>query len=134
DTLRFEAAMPLYGNELADEVSPLEVGLKFAVKMDKDDFVGKAKTQEKVDAGIDKKLIGIEMQSKRIARQGAEVQKDGKTIGKVTTGYLSPTLGVCLANAFVDKSAVALGDEVDVVIRNKPAKATVVKRKFLDRK
>ena len=80
--------MPLYGNELADEVSPLEVGLKFAVKMDKDDFVGKAKTQEKVDAGIDKKLIGIEMQSKRIARQGAEVQKDGKTIGKVTTGYL----------------------------------------------
>lgn len=88
----------------------------------------------KIDAGINKKLIGIEMQSKRIARQGAEVQKDGKTIGKVTTGYLSPTFGVCLANAFVDKSAVALGDEVDVVIRNKPAKATVVKRKFLDRK
>ena len=134
DTLRFEAAMPLYGNELSDDVSPLEVGLKFAVKMDKDDFVGKAKTQEKIDAGINKKLIGIEMQSKRIARQGAEVQKDGKTIGKVTTGYLSPTFGVCLANAFVDKSAVALGDEVDVVIRNKPAKATVVKRKFLDRK
>lgn len=134
DTLRFEAAMPLYGNELSDEVSPLEVGLKFAVKMDKDDFVGKAKTQEKVDAGLKKKLIGIEMQSKRIARQGAEVQKDGKTIGYVTTGYLSPTFGVCLANAFVDKSAVALGDEVDVIIRNKPSKATVVKRKFLDRR
>lgn len=134
DTLRFEAAMPLYGQEMTDETSPFEVGLKFAVKMDKDDFVGKEASQKILDEGPKKKLIGIEMQSKRIAREGAEVQKDGKKIGHVTTGYLSPTFGVCLANAFVDKEAVALGDEVDVVIRNKPAKATVVKKRFLDRR
>ncbi|MDO5754645.1 MAG: glycine cleavage system aminomethyltransferase GcvT [Tissierellia bacterium] len=131
DTLRFEASMPLYGNEMSDEISPLEVGLKFAVKMDKSDFIGKEATQKLIDKGVERKLIGIQMEKKRIARQGAEVEKDGKKIGEITTGYLSPTLGVCIANALVDKDSVETGDEVDVIIRKKPSKAKVISKQYL---
>ena len=131
DTLRFEAAMPLYGNEMTDDISPLEAGLKFAVKPEKE-FIGREAFLKMQEEGIPRKIVGLQMEKRKIARQHYEVQKDGERVGEITTGYLSPTLGVCLANALVDRDKVKLGDTVDVMIRNKPNKATVIKKKFLE--
>lgn len=134
DTLRFEAAMPLYGNEMADDINPLEAGLKFAVKFDKEKFIGKEALTKINEEGRARKIVGLELEGKRIPRHGYEVQKDGKRIGEITTGYRPPTVGKSIANALVDADSVKLGDEVDVIIHKKPNKATVVSRKFLDKK
>lgn len=134
DTLRFEAAMPLYGNEMDDTISPIEAGLKFAVKMNKEDFVGKAALEKQIEEGQKRKIVGLEMLKKRIARHGFEVQKDGKKIGVITTGYLSPTLNKCIANALIDIEYAELGNEVDVIIREKPAQAKIIKKKYLQNK
>lgn len=134
DTLRFEAAMPLYGNEMDDTISPIEAGLKFAVKMNKEDFVGKAALEKQIEEGQKRKIVGLEMLKKRIARHGFKVQKDGKKIGVITTGYLSPTLNKCIANALIDIEYAELGNEVDVIIREKPAQAKIIKKKYLQNK
>lgn len=131
DTLRFEASMPLYGNEMDEDISPLEAGLKFAVKFDKDDFIGKAAMEKELAEGPKRKIIGLEMGDKRIPRHGYEIQKDGKTIGVITTGYLSPTLNRRIANALVDADQAVIGNEVEVIIRNKPSKATLISKKFM---
>ncbi|HHX68847.1 MAG: glycine cleavage system aminomethyltransferase GcvT [Miniphocaeibacter sp.] len=131
DTLRFEASMPLYGNEMGDDISPLEAGLKFAVKFDKDDFIGKAALEKELAEGPKRKIIGLEMEDKRIPRHGYEIQKDGKTIGVITTGYLSPTLNRRLANVLIDIDEAVIGNEVDVIIRNKVSKAKIISKKFM---
>ncbi|MDL2310462.1 glycine cleavage system aminomethyltransferase GcvT [Peptostreptococcaceae bacterium OttesenSCG-928-C18] len=131
DTLRFEASMPLYGNEMADDISPLEAGLKFAVKFDKDDFIGKAPLEKELAEGSKRKVIGLEMNDKRIPRHGYEIQKDGKTIGVITTGYLSPTLNRRIANVLIDIDQAVIGNEVDVIIRNKASKATIISKKYM---
>ncbi|WP_099202941.1 glycine cleavage system aminomethyltransferase GcvT [Miniphocaeibacter massiliensis] len=131
DTLRFEASMPLYGNEMADDISPLEAGLKFAVKFDKDDFIGKTALEKELAEGPKRKIIGLEMNDKRIPRHGYEIQKDGKTIGVITTGYLSPTLNRRLANVLIDIDEAVIGNEVDVIIRNKPSKATIISKRYM---
>ena len=91
DTLRFEAGLPLYGNEMDETISPLEAGLGFFVKLDKEDFIGKQALERQRAEGPKRKLVGFEME-KGIPRNGYPVLKDGKEIGVVTTGYLSPTL------------------------------------------
>ena len=131
DTLRFEASMPLYGNEMADDISPLEAGLKFAVKFTKGDFVGKAALEKELAEGPKRKIIGLEMEDKRIPRHGYEIQKDGKTIGVITTGYLSPTLNRRIANVLIDIDEAVIGNEVDVIIRNKASKAKIVSKKYM---
>lgn len=131
DTLRFEASMPLYGNEMGDDISPLEAGLKFAVKFNKDDFIGKAALEKELAEGPKRKIIGLEMEDKRIPRHGYEIQKDGKTIGVITTGYLSPTLNRRLANVLIDIDEAVIGNEVDVIIRNKVSKAKIISKKFM---
>lgn len=132
DTLRFEASMPLYGNEMAEDINPLEAGLKFAVKFDKDDFIGKEALIAIRDDGRKRKIVGLELEGKRIPRHGYEVQKDGERIGVITTGYRPPTVGKSIANALVDVDSVQLGDEVEVIIHKKPNKAKVITRKYLD--
>lgn len=94
DTLRFEATMPLYGNEISKDITPLEGGgLKFAVKLDKEeDFIGKEALKKQWEEGLTRKVVGFEMIERGIPREGYEVYKDGKKIGHVTTGYMSPTL------------------------------------------
>ncbi|QQK07888.1 glycine cleavage system aminomethyltransferase GcvT [Miniphocaeibacter halophilus] len=131
DTLRFEASMPLYGNEMGDDISPLEAGLKFAVKFDKDDFIGKAALEKELAEGPKRKIIGLEMEDKRIPRHGYEIQKDGKKIGVITTGYLSPTLNRRLANVLIDIDEAVIGNEVDVIVRNKVSKAKIISKKFM---
>lgn len=134
DTLRFEAAMPLYGNEINEDMSPIEGGLKFAIKTDKEDFVGKAAIEKEIEAGQKKKIIGLELKGKGIPRQGFNILKDGKEIGVITTGYLSPTLGKPLANVIIDIDEAVEGNEVEVQIRKKTVPAVIVGRRFLQNK
>ena len=132
DTLRFEATLPLYGQELSEEINPLEAGLKFFVKLKKEaDFIGKDALVKMNEEGLKRKMVGFELQGRGIPRDGYEVQKDGKVIGHVTTGYMSPTLKKSIGNALIDVSESEIGNEIDIMIRNKPVKAVVRDRKFL---
>jgi len=134
DTLRFEAAMPLYGQEISKDITPLEGGLKFAVKLDKEaDFIGKEALKKQWEEGLKRKLVGFEMLERGIPREGYEVHKDGKKIGHVTTGYLSPTLKKNIGNALIDANEAELGNEIYIMIRNKPVKAKIISRKFLEK-
>lgn len=131
DTLRFEAGLPLYGNELSDTISPLEAGLGIFVKLDKEEFVGKEALVAQKAEGPRRKLVGLELLAPGIARHGYEVTDSaGNTVGTVTTGYYSPTLGKPLAMALVDSAFAALGTELKVRVRRREIPARVVKKRF----
>lgn len=132
DTLRFEASLPLYGHEISAEINPLEGGFKYFVKLDKaSDFIGKEALNKQWKEGLKRKLAGFEMIDRGIPREGYEIQKDGKVIGHVTTGYMSPTLKKNIGNALIAPEYTELGTEIDIMIRNKPAKAKIISKKFL---
>ncbi|RXT13650.1 glycine cleavage system aminomethyltransferase GcvT [Ammoniphilus sp. CFH 90114] len=134
DTLRFEAKLPLYGQELTREISPLEAGLGFAVKLDKEaDFIGKAALQEQKDQGVPRKLIGIEMIDRGIPRTHYPVYSGDELIGEVTTGTQSPTLKKNVGLALIRTEYATLDAEVDVEIRGKRVKAQIVKTPFYKR-
>lgn len=130
DTLRFEATLPLYGNEISEEITPLEAGLGFFVKLNKESFIGKEALLKQKEAGLKRKLIGFEMKDRGIPRHGYEVMADGQKIGVVTTGYASPTLKKNIGLALVDSRYTELGTEIQVAIRNKVLKAEVISKKF----
>ncbi len=134
DTLRLEAAMPLYGHELTEDIDPLSAGLKFAVKLSKPDFIGKAALAAIEQEGLKRTRVGLLLAGKRIAREGAEVFKDGQAIGAVTSGTFSPTLEKAIAMAFVSVENAALGSEVSVDIRGKNEAATIVPLPFYSRR
>jgi aminomethyltransferase len=103
DTLRLEAGMPLYGNELGPDVTPFEAGLGRVVKFDKPgEFVGREALAARAASGPVRRLAGLTVQSRRIARHGYPVLADGKTCGTVTSGAPSPTLGVPIAMAYLE--------------------------------
>jgi len=106
DTLRFEAAYCLYGNELAEDISPLEAGLAWTVKWKKGDFIGRQALLHQKENGIPRRLVGLEVQDRVIARTGFEVRREAECVGKVTSGTFSPTLGKSLALALVDSEVV----------------------------
>lgn len=131
DTLRFEASLPLYGNEFDEEHNPVEAGLKFFVDTKSDiDYLGRAALEEYLK-DPKKTLVGFELLGRGIPRHGYEIQKDGKTIGVVSTGYKSPTLGKPIGNAIIDIDYKGVGNTFDVIIRNKPVEAKIIKKKFL---
>lgn len=130
DTLRFEANLPLYGNELSEKITPLEAGLGFFVKLNKDNFIGKEALVKQKEEGLKRKTVGFEMKERGIPRHGYPVMADGKEIGFVTTGYQSPTLKRNIGLALIDAEYAELGTEIEISIRNKPAKAEVISRKF----
>lgn len=135
DTLRFEAMLPLYGQEISKDINPLEGGLKYFVKLKKEsDFIGKEMLNKLWDAGLKKKMVGFEMIGRGIPREGYEIFKNGEKIGHVTTGYMSPTLKKNIGNAIINSEETTLGNEIDIMIRNKPVKAFVRDRKFLQNK
>ncbi len=134
DTLRFEACLHLYGNELSEDISPLEAGLGWIVKLDKDEFIGKAALEDQAEQGPKRKLVGFELLGKGIPRGDYEIQKDGKAIGYVTTGYMTPTLKKTLGLALVDSSNSQIGEEIDVMIRGKAVKAIIVETPFYSKK
>ncbi len=123
DTLRIEAGMPLYGHELDEDTDPLSAGLKFAVALDKDKstdgpaiprFIGQDALEKIAANGTPKQLIGLKIDGKRTPRQGADIVHDGNKIGTVTSGCLSPTLGVPIAMAYITPGAVMEGDAVGI--------------------
>ena len=124
DTLRFEAALPLYGHEISDTITPLEAGLDFGVKLDKP-FIGSATLVNQKAKGIPRTLIGLTMLERGIARQGYEVVKDGRVIGVITTGYMLPNAKEAIALALIQTGDAHEGDIVDVMIRQKPVKAQI---------
>lgn len=129
DTLRFEAGLPLYGNELSKDISPLEAGLSFFVKFDKD-FIGKNALQNQKQDGIKRKLIGFEMIDNGIPRHGYEAAIDGDIIGFVTTGYFSPTLNKNIGLALIGSRFAKVGNEIEILIRKKPLKAVMTGKNF----
>ncbi|MBR6973748.1 MAG: glycine cleavage system aminomethyltransferase GcvT [Bacteroidaceae bacterium] len=133
DTLRFEAGLPLYGDELTEEISPVMAGLSMFVKLDKD-FIGRDALLKQKTEGVAKKLVGIELADKAIPRHGYTVLKDGQAIGEVTTGYhtLSTDKSVCMA--LIDSQYAALGTEVEIQIRKKTFAGKVVKKLFHEKR
>ena len=135
DTLRFEANLPLYGNELSKDITPLEAGYGFFVKLQKENFIGKKALEIQKEEGLKRRIVGFEMIGRGIPRHGYIVtNNDGKEIGFVTTGYHSPTLNKNIGLAMVDIEYKALGSEINIIIRNKTVKAKVIKRKFYIKK
>lgn len=130
DTLRFEAKLPLYGQELSATITPLEAGVQFFVKLDKADFIGKAALLKQKEQGIPRRLVGLEMIDRGIPRSHYPVFADGVKIGEVTTGTQSPTLKRNLGLALIDTPYTDIGTEVYVEIRGKLLKAAVVKAPF----
>ena len=131
DTLRFEAAMPLYGHEISDEVTPIEAGLNYAVKFDKGDFIGRDALLKEMDKGLKRKLVAIELCERGIARGGYKLFKNNNEIGYITTGYMIPGTNNAYALAYVDPKHDKIGEEVDVQIRSRFVKAKIRNKKFL---
>ncbi|WP_462412199.1 glycine cleavage system aminomethyltransferase GcvT [Neobacillus sp. Marseille-QA0830] len=134
DTLRFEAKLALYGQELSPEISPLEAGIGFAVKLNKEaDFIGKQALTKQKEQGVPRKIVGIEMVDRGIPRHGYPVFRDDRKIGEVTTGTQSPTLKKNIGLALVSSEFSETGTELDVEIRGKRLKAKVVPTPFYKR-
>ena len=133
DTLRFEAGLPLYGHELSDSITPLEAGLGMFVKVkDKDEFIGRDAIVAQKEAGLTRKIVGIELQDKAIPRAGYPVEVDGVQVGEVTTGYRSISTDRSVCVAMVDKAYAELGTKVDIRIRKKVFSGTVTKKRFYE--
>jgi aminomethyltransferase len=133
DTLRLEAAMPLYGHELTEEIDPLQAGLTWAVKLGKGDFRGRDALLKRKDDPTLPRRVGLELQGKRIAREGATVIAGGKPVGKVTSGTFSPSFNKVIAMAYLDPAHLAVGTNLEVDIRGTPEPAVVVPMPFYRR-
>ena len=136
DTLRLEAALPLYGNDLDENTTSVEAGLSWSVPRDKkENYNGKDVIMEQFQKGGSKKLIGLKMLDKNIARHGYEVYYNGEKTGVITSGCISPVLGCNIALAYVKNIAeITLGSKVQVMIREKLHDAEVVKRPFISKR
>jgi aminomethyltransferase len=131
DTLRLEAAMALYGQDIYETTTPLEAGLGWVIHLDtKGDFIGRSVLEQQKATGVERRLVGIEMQGRYIARHGYPVLYEGKPVGEVTSGTLSPTVGKAIALAYVPTSLSKTGQQLEVEIRGKAYPAVVVKKPF----
>lgn len=134
DTLRLEAAMMLYGPDMDESTTPLEAGLGWLVHLDrKGDFLGRSVLEEQQQTGLSRKVVGLQMEGRNIARHDYPVLHDGKPVGMVTSGTLSPTLKRAIALAYVPPELSKVGQELAVEIRGKACPAQVVKRPFYKR-
>lgn len=133
DTLRFEVKLPLYGQELSANISPLEAGLGFAVKLDKGEFIGREALLKQKEQGISRKLVGIEMVERGIPRTNYPVYVGDERIGEVTSGTQSPTLQKNLGLALIKREYSEIGQHVQIGIRKKRVQAKVIKTPFYKR-
>lgn len=133
DTLRFEANLPLYGHEIDRNINPLEATLGFAVDLNKE-FNGSKVLKDDNENGLKRKIVGIELIDKGIARAGYEVYLNNNQIGYITTGYIVPGTNKVLALAMVDSPNWKIGTELEVKIRKNFCKAVIRNKKFLDKK
>jgi len=131
DTLRFEAGLPLYGDELSANISPVMAGLSMFCKLDKDEFIGRDALAAQKANGTARKLVGIELTDKAVPRAGYPVENaEGVQVGVVTTGYHSISLDKSICFALVDAQYTALGTELLVRVRTRLFPGSVVKKRF----
>ena len=131
DTLRLEAAMALYGQDIDETTTPLEAGLGWVVHLDtKGDFIGRDVLEQQKLSGVQRRLVGLQMQGRNIARHGYQVLSAGQVVGEISSGTLSPTLGYPVALAYVPTELATVGQQIDVEIRGKAYPAVVVKKPF----
>ena len=133
DTLRFEVGLPLYGDELSADISPIMAGLGFFVKLDKEEFIGKEALVKQKTEGVAYKLVGIELADKAIPRHGYAVLKDGEQVGEVTTGYHAISVDKSVCMALVKAEYAKLDTELEIQIRKKTFPGKVVKKKFYEK-
>ncbi len=133
DTLRLEAAMPLYGHELTDTISPLEAGLGRFVRLEKDAFVGRDALLAQKEAGLARRRVGLVLRDRGIARDGAPVLHNGEVVGAVTSGTMAPWLEQAIAMAYVPPSLAQVGTQVTVEVRGKQLNAEIKKLPFYRR-
>lgn len=130
DVLRIEAGLPLYGHEINEDINPFEAGLEFAVKLQKEDFIGKP-ALERLKDNISRKRMGIKMTGKGIPREGYKVYSDSKEVGFVTSGTYSPTINCGIAMAYLPVG-VRVGDKVTIRIRGRDEEGVVSEFPFYD--
>ncbi len=131
DTLRLEKGYALYGHELSRDISPLEAGLAWITKLDKDDFVGKAALVAQKAAGVPRRRVGLVMEERGIPREGYPLFAGDREVGFVTSGTMSPTLKLGIALALVEPDAAGLDSELEVAVRNRRMRARVVRPPFV---
>ena len=128
DTLRLEACYNLYGNEMDEEVTPLESGIAWAVRLEKGPFIGRDALQQQKNDGVPRKLVAFVMEDKGIARGSMGIYKGGELIGKVSSGSFLPSLNQAGGMALVGKNSVKLDEQIEVDIRGKRKLAKIIKR------
>ena len=133
DTLRFEVGLPLYGDELSADITPVMAGLSMFCKFDKDEFIGKEALQQQKAEGPKQRVIGIELKDNAIPRHGYDVLFEGQKVGEVTTGYHSISSDKSVCMALVDAAHAKLGTELSIQIRKKVFPGVVVKKRFYDK-
>ena len=135
DTLRLEAGLHLYGNDLDENTTPIEAGLSWSVPKDKDsDYIGKDVIMNQINNGVSRKLIGLEMTDRNIPRHGYEIYFNEEKVGVVTSGGVAPTAGKNIAMGYVKNlPEICIGSTVQVMIREKLHDAKVVKRPFIQK-
>lgn len=133
DTLRLEAALHLYGNDLDEDTTPIEAGLAWSVAKNKtEDYNGKAKILEQLENGGNKKLVGLKMLDKGIARHGYDVYFNNEKVGVVTSGGISPIRGDNIALAYIKNlDNLAVGSTIQILIRDKFYNAEIIKKPFV---
>jgi aminomethyltransferase len=133
DSLRLEAGMLLYGQDMDRNTNPFEAGLEWLVELNAGDFIGKSALLEIKRQGIRRKLIGFQMTGQGIARTGYMIVRGGQEVGKVTSGGYSPTLDVSIGFGYVPIELATIGTDIEIMIRSKPVAAQVVSRQFYKR-
>ncbi|MEL6628446.1 MAG: glycine cleavage system aminomethyltransferase GcvT [Bacteroidota bacterium] len=133
DTLRLEMGYMLYGNDINDTTSPLEAPLGWITKLKKGPFNGSEVLAKQKTEGVSRKLVGFKIQGRGIPRSGYEIAMNGEVIGTVTSGSISPVTGEGIGMGYVPVAHKAPGTELDIIIRNKPVKAVVMKTPFIEK-
>lgn len=133
DTLRFEVGLPLYGDELSEQISPVMSGLSMFCKLDKPEFIGKEALVKQKTEGTARRIIGIELEDRAIPRHGYPVLAEGKEIGEVTTGYHSISADKSVCMALIDSAYAKIGTSVEIQIRKKTFPGVVVKKRFYEK-
>jgi aminomethyltransferase len=130
DSLRLEMGYALYGNDVDERHTPLETGLSWVVKMDKGDFIGRDALAKRKEAGVKERLVGFRLLERGFPRRGYEIRHEGAPVGTVTSGVSSPSLGIGIGMAIVSSEAAKAGTPLEVVIRDQPVPAEVVRPPF----
>jgi aminomethyltransferase len=130
DSLRLEMGYALYGNDIDDRRTPLEAGLGWITKLDKGDFIGRDALQRQKEAGVREKLVGFVCTERGFPRHGYVVRVNGEPVGEVTSGIVSPTLQQGLGMAYVPAESAKPGTKIDIMVRDKPIAAEVVRPPF----